>query len=335
MHRVLLGCAGSADMAPIIQDFDARADIDLFPVDAAPEKRLSAVTNRYAKVPSGDAPGYIDSVLAIAQKEHINFIIPKSDEEAYALMHARERFAAANIKIAVQKDSLGPILKSKSACYAYLAKKHFPVPQHKIVTQKGELTEALTALNYPHSPVIMKPDTARGGRGVCVIATTPHACDEAIPVYSPEYAAMLLNGTTPYICMQYKKGIIYDIDVLQYANGDMFFGARGRFQNVTKHFSGNVFTTNEAILNLARRCYEALPTTFLIDYDIIVTEEGECILLEVNPRPSGSTVSYIPFGTNLFYVLAKSHMDNIHLPIETPPEGAAAIVTHAMVKRQS
>ena len=71
---------------------------------------------------------------------------------------------------------------------------------------------------------------------------------------------------------------------------------------------------------------------FLIDYDILVTDEGECILLEVNPRPSGSTVSYLPFGINLFYILAKSSLQGIHLPVPSIRHGARAVVCYDMVR---
>ncbi len=334
MKRILLTCAGTADLTAVIRDFAQRRDIELFTADASPEGRLSSVTDRWASLPPGDAPTFVDELFALAVRQRIEFIIPKSDEEVFALMNARERFEQAGIQLAIQDNALLPILQSKSACYEHLASKGFPVPPHRVVRTTAELDLALQDLDYPSQPVLMKPDSARGGRGVCVIATSPSASDEAINVFPPSFAAQLLDGTTPYILMKYERGIIYDIDILKYANGDVFFGARGRFSNVTKNFSGNFFTTDEKLLDFSRRCYEALPTSYLIDYDIFVTESGEIILLEVNPRPSGSTVSYLPFGTNLFYTLAKSHLDGEHLPIIHPPHQSTAIVCFDLKERR-
>ena len=333
MRHILLNCAGSADFTPIIRDFETRADITLLPADAQPGIRLSSVTDRYVTMPPGSAPEFVDELLKLAIQERIDFITPKADEEAFALIRARARFEEAGIKLAVQDDALLPILESKSACYRHLTTKGFPVPNHHVARTPDELDNALRELDFPKNPILMKPDASRGGRGVCVIATSPLACQESIPVYSPEFAKQLLDGKTPYICMVYRKGVIYDIDILNYGNGETFFGARGRFTNVTKLFFGNFFSTDPQLLAFAKRIYEALPTRYLIDYDILVTEEGEQILLEVNPRPSGSTVSYLPFGINLYYVLAKSHLDGVHLPIAHPPHGASAVVCFDMVRR--
>lgn len=333
MHRILLNCAGSADFVPIIRDFARRSDIELVPADAHPELRLAAVTDRYATLPSGSDARFVDAVLALARQERITMVIPKADEEVFALMRARAQFEAAGIILAIPDDALLPVLPSKSACYAHLARRGFPVPEHRVARTEAEFDVALAAFGYPHRPMLMKPDTARGGRGVCVVADSPDACHEMIPIHDRALAVQLLDGHTPYLCMAYRTGVIYDIDVLRYANGDTFFGARRRFTNVTKFFSGNEFSADPALLAFARRVYEALPSQYLIDYDILVTDDGELVLLEVNPRPSGSTVSYIPFGTNLFYTLAKSYLDDVHLPIAMPPHGATAVVCFDMIAR--
>ena len=233
----------------------------------------------------------------------------------------------------MQEDALLPILHSKSSCYAHLAARGFPVPAHRVVQNATELSMALAALGYPERPLLMKPNTMRGGRGVCVIATSPDACSEAVQVSDATFAAKLLDGVTSYIVMPYYRGTIYDIDVLTYANGNTWFGARGRFTNVTKHFSGNVFSHDTALLDFARRCYAALPTRYLVDYDILVTEDRELVLLEVNARPSGSTVSYLPFGTNLFAVLAASYLEGRHERVVAPPDGARAVACFDMVAR--
>lgn len=333
MHRILLNCAGSADFAPIIRDFARRSDIELLPADAHPELRLAMVTDRYATLPSGSDAGFANAVFVLARQKRIAMVIPKADEEVFALMRARTKFEAAGITLAIPDDALLPVLQSKSACYAYLTARGFPVPEHRVVRTESEFDAALAVFGYPDRAMLMKPDTARGGFGVCVVAGSPTACREMISVHDRTLAVQLLNGHTPYLCMAYRTGMIYDIDVLRYANGDVFFGARKRFTNVTKFFAGNEFSSDPALLAFSRRIYDALPSQYLIDYDILVTDDGEFILLEVNPRPSGSTVSYIPFGTNLFYTLAKSYLDGVHLPIVMPPHGAIAVVCFEMVAR--
>ena len=126
---------------------------------------------------------------------------------------------------------------------------------------------------------------------------------------------------------------MYDIDVLRYRDGKVYFGQRKRLgTNVTKLFSGNKFTHDAAIEVLCKKIYAAFPTTYLVDYDILVTENGSMYLLEINPRPSGSTISYIPFGVNLYHILAKSYLDNVHIPVNPSLTGHSASVFYSLVK---
>lgn len=333
MRRILLTCFGNAAARAFARDFVARGDIVPFFVDANPAARLALATDAFAQVPLGSDPSFADRLLDIATAQRTEMIIPGGDEDAFALMRARDRFRAAGITLAVQDDALLPILASKSACYAALAARGFSIPPHHVVRTAEQLDVALAELGYPNRPVLMKPDTARGGAGVCVVAGSPRVCREAIPVHDAAFAAQLLDGTTAFLCMPYVVGPIHDVDVLTYANGERFFGARRRFTNVTKLFSGNVFSSNPALLDFARRCITALPTTFLLDLDVLVTPTGEHILLEVNPRPSGSMVSYLSYGVNLYHTLAKSYLDGIHFPVTPPPHGAEALVFYEMVAR--
>lgn len=333
MHRILITCFGNQAARAFACDFARRGDIECFGVDVHPEVRLALTTDRCAAVPPGSDPAFADRILAIARAERIAMVIPGGDEDAYALMRNRDRFREAGVTIAVQDDALLPVLQSKSACYAALAARGFPVPPHRVVRTPAEFDAALAEFGAPRRPMLMKPDVARGGRGVCVVADSPAACAEPIAVYDIPFASTLLDGTTAWLCMPYYVGPIHDVDVLTYANGDRFIGARRRFTNVTKLFSGNVFSSDPTLLAFARRCIDALPTRYLIDLDILVLPSGEPILLEVNPRPSGSTVSYLPFGVNLYYVLAKSYLDGVHLPVVCPPHGAEAMVFYDMVER--
>src|SRR3989338_3420901 len=118
MHRILLTCAGSADFVPIIRDFASRSDVTLIAADAHPELRLASVTPHAVRLPPGSAPAFVDAVFTLAVRERIAFIIPKADEEAFALARSRARFADAGIALAGQDDILSPMLQSKSACYA-------------------------------------------------------------------------------------------------------------------------------------------------------------------------------------------------------------------------
>ncbi|KKU11473.1 MAG: hypothetical protein UX17_C0077G0008 [Parcubacteria group bacterium GW2011_GWC2_45_7] len=264
-----------------------------------------------------DHPAFCDELLTYARTHKIEMIIPGGDEDALALMATRERFEQEGILVAVQGKEFIPVFQSKTAQYEYLRGKGFSVPVHERVRTEEELVEALTRLGYPEYPIIMKPNFGRGGRGITLISEKIVRNEDNLPLKNQQSAKKSIDGKTEYILMRYMEGIVYDVDALRYKDGNVFLGVRKRLcTNVTKLFSGNMFDPDEAIGAFARKIYDAMPTEYLVDYDVMVDKKGSMELLEVNPRPSGSTISYLPFGINLYYVLAKSFLDNEHIQIE-------------------
>ena len=72
--------------------------------------------------------------------------------------------------------------------------------------------------------------------------------------------------------------------------------------------------------------------SYMSELDVQETADGEIILLEVNPRPSGSTISYLPFGINLYYILAKSYLSGQHINIDQSFYGKSSFMHYRMVK---
>lgn len=329
-RRIAITSFGSNIARAFVEDVATRPDVSFLCCDADPQTRLSAITNHYAVVPRGDDPRFVDALFDLARRERIAFIIPGSDEDAFALMTTQDQFRAAGVDVAVQHASLLPAFATKTAMYTYLTQRGFPVPEAYAVRSVASLDAALGALGYPDRPVLMKPNAGRGGHGVAVLSTTRAMLREPLPVLDRAQAVHLLDGAIEYVCMVYEVGTVYDIDVLTYANGRTWFGSRRRFTNVTARFSGNAFDWPSGMRDFVERCYAAFPTRYLVDYDVLITEDGRLVLLEINPRPSGSTVSYLPFGANCYDILAQSYLNGIHSEIRVP-DGATAYAFLAMV----
>ena len=130
--------------------------------------------------------------------------------------------------------------------------------------------------------------------------------------------SQMIDDRQEFIAMEYLEGDMYDADVLTYDDGSVFFGLRKRFANIALVFSGNIFESHERIEALCRQVYSALPTRYLIDYDIMVPYGRSPVIIEINPRPSGSTISYLPFGYNLYHILMQTYLDQK----KTVPDGS-------------
>ena len=248
-------------------------------------------------------------------------------------MQGKKMFDEAGIIVAVQDPDLLKLFESKTNMYDFLKTKGFPVPLYKRFRTKEEFNKVLKELGYPQKSFLIKPNSDRGGRGITILSERPIANKDNLALMDQNLFTHLIDGKKDFLIMEYIDGIVYDIDVLQYKNGQNYFGIRKRFTNVTKLFSGNIFeNNNKSILDFTKKLYKALPTKYLIDYDFMVTEKGEISLLEINPRPSGSTISYLPFGVNLYYILAKSYLDNKNIEVPDSLDGNHAVTFYKMIE---
>ena len=313
-------------------DFQQRGDIELFVADMNPRSKVRLLTDNFIPVLPVTDPAFTSDLLKKAKANGIQMIIPGGDEEAFALMKAKEDFAKEGIIAAVQDNNMLSIFGCKTAIYDYVKRMDFPVPVYRRVRSKEDFEKGLKDLGYPNRPLLIKPNAARGGRGITILSEKVIPNRDNLAMMDKNLFMSMIEPTSDFLLMEYIEGIVYDIDVLRYKNGEQFFGVRRRFTNVTKLFSGNIFEKNDEILAFSKHLYQVLPTQYLIDYDFLVDDNGKIHLLEINPRPSGSTVSFLPFGVNLYYILAKSYLDNAHIPIDDSMCGQQAVTFFKMVK---
>jgi len=66
----------------------------------------------------------------------------------------------------------------------------------------------------------------------------------------------------------------------------------------------------------------------------MIKKDGSIELLEINPRPSGSTASYLPFGINLYYCLIQEYLMKEKTNIPRLFSGRKSLVFNKMVSRQ-
>jgi len=241
-------------------------------------------------------------------------------------------FENQGIVVAVQNPKMFKHLESKTSMYEYLKKYDIKLPNYKSIMNKNDLIKYCSEFNLNEKLLLIKPVQERGGRNIFVLSHTHTELKEnLLNVTLNEFIDDYYDESREYVLMDYIEGVVYDIDILKYQNGDVYFGSRKRLTNVTKDFSGNIFDFDENIIEYAKKIYECFPTTFLLDYDLIVTENKEVHLLEVNPRPSGSLISYLPFSINLFEILIRSYLFNEHIPIKNL-DTQKALVFNKIVK---
>ena len=319
--KLLLTSFGTNAALAHLEYFKFVPHIELYLSDMNPNSKIRSLTSNFIPTISAASPNYINDILHKAQNNKIDMIIPGADEEAFKLMKKQSIFESKGIIVAVQPQQHLSILQSKNTVNQLLKKKGFEIPPYRVFRNKESFLKSLDDLRYPEKPLLLKPNSGRGGRGITILTETPFLYPDPLPMVPKNFFLQQIDGSIEYVIMELLRGTIYDVDVLHYQNDEVFFGIRKRINNITNLFSGNIFEHNDSIFELAKNVYNVLPTKYLMDYDVFLGNDGKVSLIEINPRPSGSTVSYIPLGINLYHVLAESYLfgKNISIEIDNLP----------------
>jgi hypothetical protein len=332
--NVLLTSFDTALALEFYKDFEKNDSFNLFLADCSSDPKFNIFTNNFIQLLPGNHVDYCEDLLAKVIKYDILMVIPGSDEEALALMEKKEIFTNQGIQVAVQDKKYLNIFKSKSALYDELALKDFKVPFYRVFKNRMEFNEILNHINYPEVPYLIKLNNGRGGRGIFLLSEMSLNNKDNLKIINKQDFEVLINDEIEYMLMDYIDGYIYDVDILCYHDSSSFIIPRKRFNNVTKYFSGNYFSRNEKILKYSEQIFSLIPTEYLIDYDIIEDKEGNLTLLEINPRPSGSLISYLPFGINPYIELFDSYLNQVKNPINTSFFGESTALFQQIVIRK-
>ncbi|MBN2125285.1 MAG: ATP-grasp domain-containing protein [Deltaproteobacteria bacterium] len=317
--NLVLTCVGSPLAWEMIQSFAGldSPDVRIIGVDMNSAAIGRHFLQVFHEVPSGEDPEYVDILLDICRRENVHLVIPGSDEEAFTLSRSIERFRNEGIVCTVPRADLIDPMADKFLMYETLKPLGIPVPRYYRVNCPADLEDAAAELGYPRKPFVLKISSGRGGRGIWKVTRGDSGEDYffgrsgTFREISLEEIARILDqkeGTPPLIAMEHLEGHFYDIDVLS-NEGELLYGVvRRRINPLGIPFRGNVFEKNPAILSLAEEIQRALRLTYLYDLDMAYHPGKGAVLMEVNPRPSGSIVATVKAGLNLFEFLMRMAM---------------------------
>ncbi len=229
-------------------------------------------------IPAGDADGFSGHVLARCRAENVDIVIPTVDAEMLPLAAVRHRFTDASIRIAMTgEDALRCALDK--FMLARRCAGRLEVPR----------TELLATDLDPGSwqyPVIVKPRTGSGSRGIRTIRSTAELralpCDESL------------------IVQDYLPGPEYSLDVMADEDARVIAVVPRARLRVDSGVSVAGRTLHDPDLDrLARAVVAAIGLTLVGNVQARVDRAGRPALLEVNPRFPGAMPLTVASGVDM------------------------------------
>ena len=269
--------------------------------------------DKFCKVPKGNSKEYIKVILKLSKRYNINCILPCSDEEAFNLSKNKLIFEDLGITVFCQSFSTTKIISNKIKTYEVLKKNNVKVPYYKVVNDKKELLIQAKNIFKKNFSFVIKNPSSRGNRGVFVVSKQIRGKTNYMGSRETHISfSYFIKHFNNYFSDGYPKLIseklytpCYDLDTLSTDGNLLVFSARKRINPAGVPYKGNILYSNKKLEKIAKKVVRIFNISWLVDIDIMSKKDGSLVVLEINPRPSGSCLASIISGIQLYEGLLK------------------------------
>jgi carbamoyl-phosphate synthase large subunit len=278
--RILVTGAGGPAAIAAMKSLRSEPSVELLAADMDPWAAglyLVPPDNR-TLIPAGAAPDFVDTLLKRCLTLEVDVVLPTVDAELRPLAHAREAFTAAGIRLLLaEADALDIILDKytlASRCAGVVR-----IPR----------TELFGAAVDPGSwtyPVVVKPRTGSGSRGIHIVGS------------AAELDAM--ERSEALIVQDFLPGEEYSVDVLADTNGHVIASVPRIRARVDSGVSVGGRTVHDPEVEyFGRAVARVTGVTFVANVQCKRDWDGGPALLEVNPRIPGTLGLTIAAGVDM------------------------------------
>jgi carbamoylphosphate synthase large subunit len=275
----------------------SRFDYRLIGTNASAAPLARGFLDTFYMVPLGDDSAYAEALLEVVRKERPDVILPWSDDEADVMSKLKEELAALGCRALVSSPDCLARVANKRITYDYLSAAGVAVPEYTSVTDVTGLRKAISNYRHPERTVVVKPVRGRGGRGLRILLGEDSPPDWLGSGQREErYNNRDLNHSIYAEFFGFGEELLvmpclgepaFDADLIVLGQNPVVL-VRRRHNPTGIPFQGNTLVADPQLLDYCRTVARVLELEAIHDIDLMTGTDGRPVLLEVNPRPSGS-----------------------------------------------
>ena len=271
-------------------------NIKIIAVDNKDSESAKIFCDVFSKVPLGIDEKYNKKIEELVLKYNIDMVIPCSDEEALSLSKDRRSIEKHNCILACVDYDILKILSSKIDTYRFLKKNNIETPEFYEANSLNQLSDIVCYFLDNKMDVVIKPSSGRGGRNVIKISNDKtNGCISKSKFLKDRIH--LYKDLFPVIVMEKFDSPIYDVDLLSW-KGVLKRSVVRRRINANVPNDGHIIENILSLHNLAENISRIFNLSWLYDCDVMINSQGFPMILEINPRPSGSIAVTMAAGIN-------------------------------------
>jgi carbamoyl-phosphate synthase large subunit len=162
------GAPGTAALLRALRENGER-EVRLVGTDMSERAVGKHLCDAFHIVPGGADPAFADAMLAVAEQENVDAILPQSSFDLEGLAEHVDRFP---MPVLVSSPDAIHRSNDKAETYAMLHRIGVPAPEFRRVNGAHEVEAAARELGYPDRPVCFKPVFSSGSRGFRILDPT-------------------------------------------------------------------------------------------------------------------------------------------------------------------
>ncbi len=298
-NRIILTCIGGPLKINEIKFLKNKSKFNNYVVGTDINKNITSkkFVDKFYITPKGNDNRYIKEMIRIVKKEKIDLIIPCSDEEALSLAKNKKKFNMINCMIAIDDYKKIRIFADKLKTYQFLKKAKIMTPKYYSANNFSDLKKKYNIFKNKNLDFVVKPSKSRGGRNVFVvyqknIKTKIYNEDRETHISFENFVKknnVSFKNLYPLIIMERLYKPTFDLDIFS-NNGNLINCVlRRRIISNDPNAGHLIENKNKKFTNIAKKIVKYFQLSWLYDCDIMINKRNNPCILEINPRPSGST----------------------------------------------
>lgn len=305
--RLLLTSVGGSTTPGIVESLRKIKEYSFYivGVDMEDDAIGFAFVDKGYTVPPGDSAQYLPQIWKIIERERLDVVLPRSDEEMLTISQAQMEFKAMGTAVVCSDYQSVLTASDKGSMLTFLQSKGIITPEFYLPSNTKDLQEYVHLLGYPARPVIVKPRRSRGGRGMVIVEPNPDILAERQFQRMPlEFLVQALNSYTPFpsvIAMEYLPGTDYSVDVLADKGRALIVVPRTRLRSLGGMSQVGEIIPDPEVSSMVNTVVEAFGFHTNVNVQLRRSDQGVPLVYEINPRTSGTVAATAASGHNLIY----------------------------------
>lgn len=295
---LVTGAGGTGGMA-LIQTLKQTTEFEIIGVDMNPKAVGLYIADEGLVVPPATADNWIESMQDILTEYDVDAVLPLIDEEVEQIGDLRNR--CSDTVFVAPEASFVELCLDKYRLMSALDNAGINVPKTWSVEEALELNKSVY-------PLILKPRTERGGRGIYMLES-PDALQDALAETTREHSDLLVQ--------KYIDGTEYTTSVVCTSENSVLSVVPKEAVQKDRSTVHGVTRNEPKVINSCKLIGEKFDPSGPINIQQICDADGVPYVIEINPRFSSSACLTVEAGVNEIKILIQ---DALRLPYEPPDE---------------